>query len=48
MAEQNINIEDHINTDLYEQALAEAKAEYGAENPDFYAGLESFYAENDK
>ena len=45
---KNINIEDHINTDLYEQALAEAKAEYGAENPDFYAGLESFYAENDK
>lgn len=45
---KNINIEDHINTDLYEQALAEAKAEYGSENPDFYAGLESFYAENDK
>ena len=45
---KNINIEDHINTDLYEQAMAEAKAEYGAENPDFYAGLESFYAENDK
>lgn len=45
---KNINIEDHINTDLYEQALAEAKAEYGAENPDFYASLESFYAENDK
>ena len=45
---KNINKEEHINTDLYQQALAEAKAEYGAENPDFYAGLESFYAENDK
>ncbi len=45
---KDINIEDHINTELYEQALEEAKEEFGADYADFFAGLDAFYAENDK
>ena len=43
---KNIDINDHINTALYEQALAECTAEFGAEAPEFYAGLNEFYAAN--
>ena len=43
---KNINIEDHINTSIYEQALAECEAEFGAENPDFYAAMNAYYAAN--
>ena len=45
---QDINIEDHINTDIYEEALAECIAEYGDEDPEFYESLQTFYDENDK
>ena len=45
---KNINIEDHINTSIYEEALKEAKAEYGAGNEAFYEKMEKFYQENDK
>jgi len=45
---KDINIEDHINTELYEQALEEAKEEFGTDYADFFAGLDAFYAENDK
>ena len=45
---KTINILDHINTELYEIALNEAAAEYGAEAPDFYAKMQAFYAENNK
>lgn len=43
---KNINIADHINTSIYEQALAECEAEFGAENADFYKSLNDFYAAN--
>ena len=43
---KNINIEDHINTSIYEQALAECEAEFGAENPEFYAAMNDYYAAN--
>lgn len=43
-----INIEDHINTDLYEEALSEAKDAYGDEAPDFYDAQQKFFEENDK
>ena len=45
---KNINIDDHINTSIYEEALKEAKAEYGAENPAFYDKMEQFFSENDR
>lgn len=45
---KNINIDDHINTTLYEEALKEAKAEYGSENPSFYEKMEKFFNENDR
>ena len=43
-----INILDHINTTLYEEALAEATEIYGAENPDFYASQLEFFNANNK
>lgn len=45
---KNINIEDHINTDIYEEALAEVIAEHGDEDLDFYERMQQFYEENDK
>ena len=45
---KTINIEDHINTDLYEQALAECTELYGAEDPDFYQRALDFYNEWNK
>ena len=43
---KNINIDDHINTSIYEQALAEAEAEFGAGNEAFFASLKEYYAAN--
>lgn len=43
---QNINIIDHINTDLYKTALDELIEKYGNEYPEFYEKLENFYKEN--
>ena len=45
---KNINIEDHINTDIYEEALAEVIAEHGDEDPEFYDRMQQFYEEYDK
>lgn len=45
---KNINIDDHINTTLYEEALKEAKAKYGAGNEAFYEKMEKFFDENDR
>ena len=42
------DIEDHINTELYEEALAEATKSYGDEAPDFYEAQQKFFDENDK
>lgn len=44
----NINIEDHINTALYEEALGEATELYGSEAPEFYESMKAFFEENDK
>ena len=45
---KNINIDDHINTTLYEEALKEAKEKYGAGNEAFYEKMEKFFDENDR
>lgn len=45
---KQIDINDHINTDLYEQALAEYAELYGAEDPDFVTRMQDFYNEWDK
>lgn len=45
---KEINISDHINTTLYEEALAEATEKYGSEAPEFYEGMKMFFEENNK
>ncbi|MBQ1305021.1 MAG: ABC transporter substrate-binding protein [Erysipelotrichales bacterium] len=44
---KKIDIDDHINTDLYKEALDECQRLYGAENPKFYEKLQAQYAVND-
>ncbi len=46
--DNQVKIEDHINTALYEEALAEATEKYGKEAPEFYEEMASFFAEHDK
>lgn len=43
---KNIDIRDHINTELYKAALDEVMAEHGDEDPEFYKDLLAFYEEN--
>ena len=43
---KNIDINDHINTEIYQQALAECEAEFGAQNPEFYKAMNEFFAAN--
>ncbi len=43
-----INIEDHINTDIYKEALDECIAEYHDEDPEFYDGRLEFFKENNE
>lgn len=43
---KNIRIEDHVNTELYKEAMEEVIAEYGDEDPEFYNGLRTFFEEN--
>lgn len=43
---KDINIDDHINTDIYLEALSEAKEKYSKDSPEFYENLENFYKEN--
>lgn len=43
---KRINIDDHINTDLYEEALNECQMKYGEENLKFYEKLQSQYSKN--
>jgi NitT/TauT family transport system substrate-binding protein len=43
---KNIDIRDHINTELYKAALDEVIAEHGDEDPEFYKDLLAFYEEN--
>ena len=42
-----IKVDDHIQNDLYYEALEEAKKDYGSENPEFYEKMEQFYQEHD-
>ena len=44
---KDINITDHVNVDLYRQALKEATEEYGSEAPEFYQKMQAFFEEND-
>lgn len=43
---RNIKIEDHIDTELYRQALADVSAAHGSEDPAFYERQRAFFAEN--
>lgn len=45
---KQINIEEHINTSLFEEALAELTAEDDGTNAEFYERMQKFYEENDK
>lgn len=43
-----VNIEDHINTEIYLEALNECEAKYGAEDPEFYAEQRQIFADYDE
>ena len=45
---KEINILDHVNTEIYETALKEAAEEYGNEAPEFYEKMKKFFEENDR
>lgn len=45
---ENINIEDHINVELYKEALDECVAEYHDEDPEFYDGRVEFFEANNQ
>ena len=46
-AAKQIDINDHINTSLYKEALDECLERYGDENPAFYEKMEALFARND-
>ncbi len=46
--DNKIDILDHINTELYEEALKEATELYGEEAPDFYEAQLKFFEEHNK
>ena len=48
LRDNNVKIEDHINTELYEEALKEATEKYGEEAPEFYEEMAAFFQEHDK
>jgi len=43
---KQINIEDHINTELYKAALDECTEKYGSEDQKFYEKMQALYARN--
>ena len=43
---KNINIRDHVNVELYREALKEAAEEWGSEAPEFYERMQKFFEEN--
>ncbi len=43
-----INIDDHINTELYKQALDECQERYGKENPLFYEKMQAQFSRNNE
>ncbi|MBR2746098.1 MAG: ABC transporter substrate-binding protein [Erysipelotrichaceae bacterium] len=44
---KQINIEYHVNVDLYKSALDDCTVRYGKDNPKFYEKLQAQYARND-
>ena len=44
---KKIDIDEHINADLYKQALDDCQTMYGDENPKFYEEMQELYARND-
>ena len=47
-ASKKIDIDEHINTELYKEALDECQSKYGEENPAFYEKMQSQYSANDQ
>ena len=45
---RKINIEDHINTKLYKEALDECQERYGENSQKFYEKLQAQYARNNQ
>lgn len=45
---KKIDIDDHINTSLYKEALDECQDKYGADDPKFYEQLQSQFARFDQ
>ena len=43
-----INIDDHINVDLYKEALDQCQKKYGSENPRFYEKMQAQFAKNNQ
>ena len=41
-----IDIDEHINTTLYKEALDECQEKYGSENSKFYERMQGQYARN--
>ena len=41
---KQINVNEHINTDLYKEALDECQARYGNDNPKFYEKMQAQFA----
>lgn len=44
---ERISIGDHINVNIYKEALDECQAQYGSENPKFYERLQVQFSQND-
>lgn len=44
----DVDIMEHMNIVLYEEALAEAAEKYGEEAPEFYENMKTFFEENNK
>ncbi len=44
-ADDSVNLEDSIYSDLYKEALDEAVEKYGHEDPEFYKNAVAFYEE---
>ena len=42
---KEIDLDDHINTEIYKAALAEATEEYGDEDPEFYEKMNALFEE---
>jgi NitT/TauT family transport system substrate-binding protein len=46
--DKSVNIEDHIYSDIYEEALEEATEKWGSEDKDFYKDAATFFKKNNK